>query len=390
MSMYRFKSRTFLDIAPIFLFAIFALVLANFSGWDRAGTLMIVNAILVLGMYIFIGNSGIISFGHVGFVAIGAYVGALVTMDPAIKRGIISNIPDSLADLQISPFLGVLVGGVAAAIVGAVLAAGIMKLDGLAAGISTMAFLIVVQTIIGNATEITGGRNSLVGIPGGRNEFALILWFVVLALFAYIFQRSVIGRRLRASREDSVAAASLGISVMQERRVAMVLSAFVMGVGGALYGQVLGSIAVEGFYFALTFSLLLMLVFGGTNSLLGVVVGTISITLISESLRRTEAYGAFGFDIARSGTRELGLASIMLLVLYLLPKGVARGKELGELILDFRDRKGCNRIHTAGASGGEGNGPADERVDDPAGVRGADGDAAQLGIDLASQARPTS
>ena len=137
-----------------------------------------------------------------------------------------------------------------------------------------------------------------------------MLWALAAIVVGFAFQSSGLGLRLRGSREDDIAARSLGIGVRTERRVAWVLHGFVMGVGGALYGQYLGSFNASFFYLALTFTTLAMLVVGGITSLSGAVIGSLTISFVAEVLHRIEQ----GADVgalhipARPGLREVGLA----------------------------------------------------------------------------------
>ncbi|MDI2099093.1 branched-chain amino acid ABC transporter permease [Ruicaihuangia caeni] len=340
-----------IDMVPVALFAIIVLLAMQSPDLQTPARVMVVNAVMVVGSYIFIGNSGILSFGHIGFAAVGAYVSALATMSPRIKSGLLDGAPAWLVAIEINPALGILLGGLGAALVGWVVSLSIMRLSGLSAGIATLAMLVMIQVVVGNADPITGGKNSLIGIPGGTDVYVPLLWLIAICVLAYVFQHTRTGRRLRASREDEVAARSIGIKVTHERRVSFVLSAFAVGIGGALYGQVLGSINADAFYFTLTFAVLLMLVFGGMNSLFGALVGTLVITVLGEVLRRWErGVELFGFMFTgQAGIREIVLGIAMLVVLFLFREGLTRGREFSGL---FKKRPQAIRttvIPTAGS-----------------------------------------
>lgn len=153
---------------------------------------------------------------------------------------------------------------------------------------------------------------------------------VAAIVLAFAFQRSRVGARLRSSREDELAARSLGVKVARERGIAFVLSAFVVGVGGALQAQLLGLMTPELFFLNATFITLTMLVVGGIASLSGAVVGVIVVSVIEELLRRMERgleLGPLTID-APPGLAEVGLAVLIVLVLALRPEGLLKGKEL--------------------------------------------------------------
>ena len=136
--------------------------------------------------------------------------------------------------------------------------------------------LVIIRTVANSWTEVTNGAAGLSGIPVTTSKNAALLWALMAITVAFVFQSSGLGLRLRGSREDDVAARSLGIGVRTERRVAWVVQGFIMGVGGGLYGQYLGSFNASFFYLALTFTTLAMLVIGGITSLSGAVIGSLA------------------------------------------------------------------------------------------------------------------
>jgi branched-chain amino acid transport system permease protein len=131
--------------------------------------------------------------------------------------------------------------------------------------------------------------------------------------------------RLRASRENEAAARSVGIKIPIERGVAWVLSAFVMGVGGALYSHYIIAFSAGEFYFAATFNIVLMLVLGGMTSVSGAVVGVLFVTILKETLRKIENGP---LDGAYPGFTELLLAAVLLLILIWRPRGLTAGHEI--------------------------------------------------------------
>lgn len=281
---------------------------------------MLSTVVLVVGLFVFSGNSGVISFGHVGFVAIGAYTSALLTIPHLQKSFLLPDLPGWLAGASVDPALAALAGGVVCALVAALIGFPLMRLAGIAAGIATLAFLLIVNLVASNWTALTGGQGTLV-VPLNETVNGMLVWAGAAIAIAWVFQRSRWGVRVHATRDEPVAASALGISPARERLRAFVLSAFITGIGGALYGHVLGAFSPgpEGsFYFQLTFILIAMLVIGGVRSLSGAVLGVIVVTALSELMRRINA------DL-----QQVGLAVAMLLVLIGRPAGLLGSKELG-------------------------------------------------------------
>jgi branched-chain amino acid transport system permease protein len=145
---------------------------------------------------------------------------------------------------------------------------------------------------------------------------------------ALVYQRSRLGRRLRASREDPAAARGVGVNVHRERLWAFTFSGALAGFAGALLVHLLGSITTEQVYLELTFLTLAMLVVGGLTSLWGAVVGALVVSALDSFLIEAEQ----GVDVGVSldlpqGTRLIFLGAIMALVLIVRPSGLTGGRE---------------------------------------------------------------
>ena len=290
----------------------------------------LMNLTLVVGLYVFVGNSGVFSFGSVGFAAVGAYTGGLLVIPVDQKQILQPDLPRFIAHAHFGTVGATLMGGLVAALVGAAFSIPLMRLSGIAAGLATFAMLVIIKTVANSWTEVTNGAAGLSGLPITTGKNTALVWALITIVLAFAFQSTGLALRLRGSREDDVAARSLGVAIRPERRVAWVVHAFIMGIGGALYGQYLGSFNSSFFYLALTFTTLAMLVVGGLKSLSGAVIGAMTISIVAELLHRLEQgvdLGAFHVP-PRPGLREVGLAAIMLAILILRPRGLTNGREL--------------------------------------------------------------
>lgn len=312
---------------------------ANLQRTLATGLVMLV---AVVGFWIFVGNSGVFSFGHAAFMVIGAYIGAVLAFPVEQKALLLPGLPGLLRDTHLVPFAACVAGGAGAALVAAVLSIPLARLAGIAAALTTFAVLGIVHVVASNWEQVTNGVAGIAGIPATTSTGAALGWSAAAIVAGFAVQRSRWGQRLQASREDEVAAASIGIGVRNERRAAFVVSAFFVGVAGALYGQLLGTLTPDTIYLDITFLIVAMLVVGGIGSLSGAVVGTLFIATVSELLRRFEEGAHVGPAYLRgaTGMREVGLALIMLLVLVRWPAGIMRGRELR---LPSRSRGGEGR-----------------------------------------------
>lgn len=308
---------------PILLIVAIAslVLLSGDNGLTRIATLGLVHLVLVVGLYIFVGNSGVLSFGQMSFMAVGGYLAGLLTIPLSVRGVVLPQLPEPLATILLPSALAVLAGAVLAAAVGFLVAIPLMRLSGIAAGIASLAVLHVTFVVAGNWDAVTGGAASMPAVPRATGLLAALLWAVGAILVAWLFQISAAGMRMRAGREDELAAAAIGIDTVRHRILSFTLSAFVVGAGGGLYVQFLGIGSPDTFYLGITFLTLAMLVIGGMNSLWGAVVGSVTITVLGLALLRLEA--ATGI----LNLREIGLALLMLAILILRPRGLTNGRE---------------------------------------------------------------
>jgi branched-chain amino acid transport system permease protein len=296
---------------------------------ERVAITTALNVIFVIGLAVFVGLSGLFSFSHAGFMAIGAYTFGLLTIPVTVKDVVITSAPDFLVNLHLPILPALLVGGAVAAALAAVLSVPLMRMSGLAAALATLVILIVIVTVARNWEPVTNGTSGLTAIPIGSTLGNVLPWALGAVAVAFGFQMSRLGTLLRGSREDEVAAASVGVDVANARRLAFVLSAFVLGVGGALYARFLGAFTPDAFYLNITFLVLAMLVIGGRKSLSGAVVGALIVSIASELLRQAEAGVTIGpLDIpGRPGLSSVVLALVLLGILLLRPRGVMGARE---------------------------------------------------------------
>lgn len=314
----------------ILLLSICVLAWLSGSVYVRAMNEALIMMGIVVGVYTFTGNSGIFSFGHVGFVAIGAYAEAWQTCCPALKPVMLYGLPNFLLNTTIPTPLAVLLSGSLAALTALTIGLVIMRLSGLAAAISTFAFLSIVGVVLSNWDSITLGTGSVVGIPLILNIWAVLACVSALIVASSLFQSSRFGLMLRASRDDEVAAQGSGVNLYLSKLIAFVISAFIAGISGALFAHFLGILTVDAFYLKMTVITLAMLVIGGINSLTGAVVGVLIVSGLTEILRQVEGgISIGGVDLSLpSGSQQVALGLAMLLIVLLRPSGVTGGKEL--------------------------------------------------------------
>jgi branched-chain amino acid transport system permease protein len=288
----------------------------------------LVSVSIVVALYVFIGNSGVVSFGHISFVALGVWTAGVLSVPRAQKPAIMPGLAGFLAHTTVgnvpSLLLAALVGGLAAALVGLPL----MRLSGLAAGIATFAVLEITHNLLRYYEKIGPGLNTFSSVPEttGIRQAAIGALLVIVA--AFLYARSRYGRMLRATREDPAAAAATGVSMYRQRLVAFALSGAIAGFAGGLYIHLL-PLNTEGVYLDLTFITLAMLVIGGTTSLWGAVVGALAVSALDSFLAEAEnGIKILGGTLdLPSGTRVIAEGALMALVLIFRPGGLTGGRE---------------------------------------------------------------
>jgi branched-chain amino acid transport system permease protein len=314
-------------VAPSLLIALVAVV-GSFTSADielqfRSA---IVTAAMVIAIYVFVGNSGVLSFGHVSFVALGGFAAGLVSVPEALKRSVSPELADFIASAQVgnalSLVIAALVGGVFAFIFGVPL----MRLSGLAAGIATFAVLVIVHNVLRNWPAIGPGAKTLSLIPETTTLVQAAIGAIAVAAIAFTYQRSRFGRLLRASREDAPAAEGTGIDVHRQRLLAFTISGALAGFAGGLLVHLLGSITTEQVYLDLAFTTLAMLIIGGAGSLWGATVGALLISGLNSFLNELEK--GIGDVSIPTGTRLVTIGTLMALVLLFRQQGITGGREL--------------------------------------------------------------
>jgi branched-chain amino acid transport system permease protein len=320
---------------PIILIAILALIACLTFVFDERSvqttlTEMFIRMVVVVGLYTFVGNSGVVSFGHIGFMCIGAYAAAWCTAQPAWKQIMLKGLPLVLQQNQFPMPVAILLAMVLAAAVAFLLGLAIMRLSGMAASIATFAFLMIVNSVYSNWDSVTAGVSSIIGIKKVVGPWTAFYFAAGVILVSWAFQRSRIGLMLRASRDDEAAAKASGVKIVRMRVIALTLSAALVGIGGGLYVQFLGIVTVDTFFLGLTFITIAMLVVGGMFSLTGVVVGVVVVTAIVEGLRIVErGVTVAGVPVSLpTGSQEIGLGIVLALILIFRPSGLTRSREV--------------------------------------------------------------
>lgn len=317
---------TLLFAVPLTLVAVLGNALASPADLRVLVNFMI-SLVLVLAIQSFSGNSGIVSFGHVGFMGVGAYVAAILTIPPAIKNDILPALPGFLGDNTVSFIPAVLIAGAVGALLAAVIGLVLARMQESAMAMATIGVLFIFFVVFDNWEEVTRGATGIFGIPQATTVWWALGFAVVAIAVCRAFRESDRGLELRSSRTDAVAAEALGADVVRLRFWAWTLSGAIMGVGGGLWAQYNIAFGPKQFFFALTFNLLAMLVVGGLGSVSGAIVGAFTVTAVFEVMRRLEE------KVEVPGITQIVVALLILVVLYRRPNGLMGLREADDVLL---------------------------------------------------------
>jgi branched-chain amino acid transport system permease protein len=255
--------------------------MSQMSGWLSYGSFFLIFAgsfaIIVLGLNLQWGYTGLFNVGVAGFVAVGAYTSAILTTPEAADR---------IGGFGWPVWAGWLAATAAAGLTGLLVGAVALRLRDDYLAITTFGVAVTLQLVATNAQRLTGGPFGVQFIPkplqgwlGTGVPWTLGYLVLTLALLALVYLalerlvRSPWGRVLRAIREDEAAAASLGKRAFFFRLQSFVIGSALMGLGGAVYAHFVGYIAPEDFLPILTFQLWAMLIVGGSGNNRGAVLG---------------------------------------------------------------------------------------------------------------------
>jgi len=337
-----------LSLSPAKYFTLVVIVTAIFVGFLYASPKFLNDyTITVLGnIYIFIilavsynlinGVTGQFSLEPNGFVAIGAYVTAILMLSPEMKEEMymLTEPLPLIRELFLpNPFFVLIISGIVSALVALTLAFPVFRVRGDYLAIVTLGFGFIIRIFLINNPEISNGSMGLDSIP----PFASYFWIGVAALITVILVYNIVysrfGRAMKAVRDDEDAALAMGVNTFNAKTLAFMTSAFFEGMGGGLMASSIGSISPDQFTFMLTFQLLIIIVLGGLGSMSGAIIGTFLFIGGMEVLRPLdETAWSIGPIHGIPGLRMVVFSLILLLIMLFARRGLLGDKEIWDYI----------------------------------------------------------
>lgn len=257
---------------------------------------ILINVIVAVSLALVTGYLGELVLGHAGFMAVGAYVSAIFTMHANLPKFI--EFP-----------VGLLLGGIFAAVVGVIIGIPALRLKGDYLAIITLGFGEIIRIILNNL-KITNGAKGLSGIPGYSTFTSAFIITVIVIVIIYLLIHSRHGRAIISIRENEIAAECIGLSTFYYKTFAFAIAAFFAGIGGGLYGHYNQVLNPGNFGFLYSIEFLIVVVLGGMGNLFGTVIAAIVLGILNEGLRSFAEY------------RMLIYALVLIIVMICRAKGI--------------------------------------------------------------------
>lgn len=300
---------------------------------------LFINAIFVIGLQLFVGNTGIMSFGHLGFATIAGYIVAILIMPVDRKLRQIPDAPFGLMDAQFTALEATLIAVVVILLLGLLLSLALTRSGQgvFAATIITLALLEIIHTAAVNWSDLTDGATGLGFIPKLESRTPIFIVLVGSIITARVFSETNIGRWTKAAREDDTAANILGVDARLPRIAALLLSLVIVALGASLKVQDVGSMTPRLMFFDLTLLTLAMLIVGGRRSVTGAILGVVVIMVGNEVSRIAGTDWSETPNMGwlfRPTLSQLFLGTTMLGTMLFRPDGLLKDWELDYLLRD--------------------------------------------------------
>ncbi|HHX13567.1 MAG TPA: branched-chain amino acid ABC transporter permease [Clostridiales bacterium] len=289
-----------------------------------------INIILVASLNLVNGYSGMFSMGHAAFMAIGAYASAMLTLTADQKVFLMPALPDWLMHLTLPFPVTLLVAGVLASVTALLIGFPVLRFKGHYLSVATIGLIVIVRAVLDNEDQITNGARGVTGLPDYAST-GIIFSVAILCLFVlYRLIHSSYGRGLIAMRDDWTAAQTLGVNLTTKKLSAFLISAFMAGMAGGLWGHMQSVISGKFFYIDTSFKIVETSIIGGMFSLSGAIVGSALMTFIPELLAPLETgITLFGVQLPELyGASNMILAAALILIIIFRRQGIMGYSEI--------------------------------------------------------------
>ena len=304
-------------------------------------------ALLAVSMNLLNGFTGLFSLGQAGFMLVGAYTYAVLTIPMAKRMAVYQYYEGGAIGFTAPVVVGILAAGALAAILAALIGLPVLRLKSDYLAIATLGFAEIIRAIIqwDALGPITNGSNLLKTYPTFSTALQPFLAATICIGAIVLLINSTYGRAFKAIRDDEIAAEAMGINLFHHKQLAFVISSFFAGIGGALLAMYQSSLQANAFKSSMTYEILLIVVIGGMGSITGSVLASFLFVACSEWWLRfldSEIFlfgGTFKVPLLRSGFRMVVFSIIIMIVVLFFRKGIMGERELWDLLAPKKKSK---------------------------------------------------
>lgn len=283
-----------------------------------------ISIILAVSLNLINGHTGQFSMGHAGFMAVGGYVSALLTL--LAQNLAIGN----LAFQNFVFLLALLIGGASAALIGFFVGLPSLRLRGDYLAIVTLGFGEIIRVVVLNL-DLVGGSRGLAGIPK-YSTFGWVFTFAVITVFfCWRIVNTSYGRAFLSVRDDEIAAEAVGVPTTRAKVKSFVIGAFFAGLAGGLFAHDLQYLSPSIFDFNRSFEIIIMVVLGGMGSISGSVIAAIFLTVLKEALRPLQEMT--GVDL-----RMIIYSLLLIIIMLTRPNGLLGKREVSEILMNWKKK----------------------------------------------------
>ena len=313
-----------------------------------------VYSLVAVSMNLLNGFTGLFSLGQAGFMLLGAYTYAILTVPMAAKDQVYylyggSAVKFSLVDcfqsflgsagfggglaLVLAVLVGLILAGLVAALFAALIGLPVLRLKSDYLAIATLGFAEVVRIVVASSplNRITNGSLGLTKIPGFSSYYGIFIVAAVCITLIVLIINSSYGRAFKAIRDDEIAAEAMGIDLAKHKQMSFIISSFFAAIGGALMAMFLGAVSSTTFTIAVTYFILLIVVIGGMGSVTGSVISAFLVIASREwwlrFLDKTTYIGDFRVPLLKTGFRMVVFSVILMVVVLFFRTGIMGDKE---------------------------------------------------------------
>ena len=342
------STKNIINIALLVLmFAVLYLLEQHFGRRSMLITVLkkgAIYALIAVSMNLLNGFTGLFSLGQAGFMLVGAYTYAVLTIPMAKRAAVYQYYDGGIIGFTAPAIVGIIAAGILAALLAWLIGMPVLRLKSDYLAIATLGFAEIIRAIIQWDTlgPITNGSNLLKTYPTFKSVIPVFAAATICIAIIVFLINSTYGRAFKAIRDDEIAAEAMGINLFKHKQMAFVISSFFAGIGGALLAMYQGSLQANAFKSSMTYEILLIVVIGGMGSISGSVMASFLFIACSEWWLRfldTEMMifgGTFKVPLLRSGFRMVVFSVVIMIVVLFFRKGIMGEKELWDL---FKPRK---------------------------------------------------